>query len=633
MSLTLKKTVMWMIKSISDKKNMWFIDAILVLISYMMVEVIVFSSKRIFDVLCMADWYIVCAVCVHLISLIVSNNYRVIWQHASFRNYIRTVVACVSSGIVMMIVSHYFEVSYFYIKSAFLAMIITMFFILSYRAAIKLFHTIMKQYFMVKESGNDIRVLVVGAGSAGTMFVDYTKVNAESNYHIVGFVDDNRSKYMSSIGDVKVLGNRNDIPELCRKHQVEEILIAIPTLDNASRKEILDICTQTDCDIKIMPTLEGFTRNSVLPEIRTVNIEDLLARDEIKLDDDGISDIISGKTILVTGGGGSIGSEICRQLMKFTPSLLVIMDIYENNAYDLENELRSDYPGQDIDVVIASVRDTERLSCIFEQYRPEIVFHAAAHKHVPLMEHSPGEAVKNNVFGTYNVAKCADEYNAEKFVLISTDKAVNPTNVMGATKRMCEMIVQAMQAVSDTQFVAVRFGNVLGSNGSVIPLFKKQIENGGPVTVTHKDITRFFMTIPEAAQLVIQASCFADGGEIFVLDMGQPVKIYDLAKNLIRLSGFVPDKDIKIEVTGLRPGEKLYEELLMNEEGLEKTRHSKIYIGKPLGIQMDEVVSKMDKLRGAIESNDNEKIRMTLAEVVPTYTPDNKSSGQILNCK
>lgn len=622
MSLTLKKTIMWLIKAVSDRRSMWIVDIILIFLSYLLVEVLVFSVRNIFEILPQAGWYIVYAICLNMLSLVLSNNYRTIWQHATLRDYVRTGVWCAFVGVVTMLTSLAFKVSYFYIKSAFLAMGITMFLLISYRVAIKLFYVLMKQYFYVKESGNSTKILVVGAGSAGSMFVNYTKIDPSSNYHIIGFVDDNRSKYMSRIGDIKVLGNRYDIPELCKKYCVEEILIAIPTLDNDARKEIVGICTQTDCHIKIMPTLEGFTKDSILPEIRTVNIEDLLSREQIVLDDDGIEDIISGKTVLVTGGGGSIGSELCRQLIKYKPGLLIILDIYENNAYDLQNELVADYPGQNLEVIIASVRDKKRLDGIFAEYCPQIVFHAAAHKHVPLMEFSPGEAVKNNIFGTYNVARCADENGAQKFVLISTDKAVNPTNVMGATKRMCEMIVQAMSKISNTQFVAVRFGNVLGSNGSVIPLFKKQIAAGGPVTVTHREITRFFMTIPEAAQLVIQASCFAAGGEIFVLDMGEPVKIYDLAKNLIRLSGFVPDKDIMIEITGLRPGEKLYEELLMNEEGLEKTSHSKIFIGKPLEISIDDIHEKLDELSTALATGSNSTVRACLSRVVPTYSCD-----------
>ena len=622
MSVTLKNVIKWCIKGLSDKRNMWVVDTLLVFLSYLMVEVMVFSVSRISTILPEVALYLVYVICVYLLSFFVTNNYRVIWQHATFPDYIKTCVVCIVVGIVMAITSAYLRITYFYVKSSFFAALVAMFLLVGYRATIKLLYVIMKQYLTLKENEKLTRVLVVGAGAGGSVFVNYASIDDKANYNIVGFIDDDPSKRMAHIGGTKVLGTRDDIPKICKKYSVDEILIAIPSLDIQTRKEIIDICTKTECSIKIMPTIDSMAKDSKIPEIRTVNIEDLLARDPIILDDNGISENISGKTVLVTGGGGSIGSELCRQLIKYKPALLIILDIYENNAYDLQNELITDYPEQELRVVIASVRDKARLDSIFTQFRPNIVFHAAAHKHVPLMEFSPSEAIKNNVFGTYNVARCADEHGVEKFVMISTDKAVNPTNVMGATKRMCEMIVQAMQKVSKTQFVAVRFGNVLGSNGSVIPLFKKQIANGGPVTVTHKDITRFFMTIPEAAQLVIQASCFARGGEIFVLDMGKPIKIYDLAQNIIRLSGLVPNKDIKIEITGLRSGEKLYEELLMSEEGLGKTRHSKIYIGKPLDIEIDEINSKLDKLETVLETNDNNMIRACLTEVVPTYTPD-----------
>ncbi|WP_203636407.1 UDP-N-acetylglucosamine 4,6-dehydratase family protein, partial [Thermobrachium celere] len=376
----------------------------------------------------------------------------------------------------------------------------------------------------------------------------------------------------------------------------------------------------TGCEVKIMPSMdEVLTNTERVREIRDVKIEDLLKRDPIKLDNNAIKEYIENKVVLVTGGGGSIGSELCRQVIRFNPKKLLILDIYENNAYDLELELRANYPHIDIEVLIASIRDKKRMETIFEKYRPYVVFHAAAHKHVPLMENNPSEAVKNNIFGTLNLVECADKYNVKRFVLISTDKAVNPTNVMGATKRAAEMIVQAYAKRSKTEFVAVRFGNVLGSNGSVIPLFKKQIEKGGPVTVTHREITRYFMTIPEACQLVLQSAAYAKGGEIFVLDMGEPVKIYDMACNLIRLSGFEPEKDIKIKITGLRPGEKLYEELLLAEEGLTKTQNSKIYVAKPLDIDYEELKLKLEALKFAIQSEEPMKIKNQLKEIVDTY--------------
>ncbi len=472
--------------------------------------------------------------------------------------------------------------------------------------------------------GKSKRVLIVGAGDAARLIIANT-AQQKSNYKIVGLVDDNPAKVGKVLYGYKVLGSREDILRICQKMQIDIIILAIPSAYAEDRKNILTLCNQTKCQIKTIPSLFELMGN---PEqdnlIREVKIEDLLEREPVMLDNREINQLVSGKTVMVTGGGGSIGSELCRQIMRFSPAKLVIVDIYENNAYDIQMELNEKYPHNKPVVLIASIRDLKRLEEIFEEYHPQIVFHAAAHKHVPLMEESPREAVKNNVFGTYKLAKTADKFNVEKFVMISTDKAVNPTNVMGATKRICEMIIQCMEQTSQTDFVAVRFGNVLGSNGSVIPLFKKQIEKGGPVRVTHKEITRFFMTIPEAAQLVIQAACYAKGGEIFVLDMGKPVKIYDLAENLIRLSGHTPGEDIKIEIIGLRPGEKLYEELLMDCEGLEKTANSKIFVGHPLSLSVEELEVKLDMLRSVVETSNDEMLRNLLEQIVPTYIKDNE---------
>ena len=389
------------------------------------------------------------------------------------------------------------------------------------------------------------------------------------------------------------------------------------------RRKILEICQETGCKVRILPgTKELIKDKPLIQSFRDVQIEDLLGRDPIKLDNKNIGKLIENKVVLVTGGGGSIGSELCRQIIKFKPSKLVIVDIYENNLYDIEQELKFNYPDMEIDAIVASVREKHRLNEIFEQYHPYLVFHAAAHKHVPLMETSPLEAIKNNVFGTYNTVKCADEYGVKRFILISTDKAVNPTNIMGATKRLCELIIQAKNKVSKIEYAAVRFGNVLGSNGSVVPLFKKQIAKGGPVTVTHKEITRFFMTIPEAVSLVLQAMSGAKGGEIFVLDMGEPVKIYDMAIKLIKLSGLEPNVDIQIKVTGLRPGEKLYEELLMAEEGLTETKHDKIHVARPSDIDMEKLEAKLTKLQYLLDNTNNEQkdeIKDVISEVVPTY--------------
>lgn len=465
-------------------------------------------------------------------------------------------------------------------------------------------------------------VLIIGAGYAGKDIVKTVKNNMHERYHVVGIIDDNKNKLNYVISGARILGDRNKIVEICKEEKVDEIFFAISKISNKNKKEILNICQNTGCRIRVLPTTEDIIRNKdMFNNLRNVEIEDLLGRDPVVLDNKNIKELIENKTILVTGGGGSIGSELCRQIAKFNPKQLIIFDIYENNMYDIELELKEQYKNIEIIAAVGSVRDKNKLDNLFKTYKPYLVFHAAAHKHVPLMEESPLEAIKNNVFGTYNVVNCADKYNVKRFILISTDKAVNPTNIMGATKRLCEMIIQAKNKVSNTEFVAVRFGNVLGSNGSVIPLFKKQIEHGGPVTVTHKEITRFFMTIPEAAQLVIQAMTYAKGGEIFVLDMGEPVRIYDLAESLIKLSGYVPNEDIEIKITGLRPGEKLYEELLMAEEGLQKTDHDKIFIGELMDIDILDLKEKLGKLDQLISNEEHSlsDVKKVMKEIVPTY--------------
>ena len=551
--------------------------------------------------------------------------YTIMWTYGGTKDYLRVVLACAGASIISIGINLVLFPS-FYFKISFCVMLLASVEIIGSRMAIRAIHNIYNSS-SGNEQGKRKRLLIIGAGSSAMIVMRDMQNNDNLNYYVVGYIDDDPSKRNIRINGVKVLGTRDDIKRVCREKGVDEILIALPSASLSTRKEIIEICNETGCKVKILPSIDQIIdQGEMYSKIRNVEIEDLLAREPIKLNNTEIDSYIKGRTILVTGGGGSIGSELCRQIMRFNPKKLVILDIYENNAYDLQMELNRKYPNNKPDVVIASVRDIERLENLFEEYRPYIVFHAAAHKHVPLMEDSPGEAIKNNVFGTLNVAKCADKYGAKKFVMISTDKAVNPTNVMGATKRICEMIVQNMQLNSKTEFVAVRFGNVLGSNGSVIPLFKRQIENGGPVTVTDKNITRFFMTIPEAAQLVLQAASYARGGEIFVLDMGEPVKIYDLAKNLIRLSGYIPDVDIKIEICGLRPGEKLYEELLMNEEGLKNTEHSKIFIGKPIDINPEKLKAMLNELEKACKSNDNESIKDAVAKVVPTYVRKKKAS-------
>ncbi len=464
-------------------------------------------------------------------------------------------------------------------------------------------------------------VMIVGGGAMGTILIREINSSEYLNCKVRCIIDDDKQKRGCFIYGVRVVGGRETILSNVEKYRIDQIVIAMPSQSNKVIREILEICKETDCELKTMPGMYQLVNDDVqVKNLRDVDINDLLGRDAIVINDASVKEYISGKTVLVTGGGGSIGSELCRQIAKREPKKLIIVDIYENNAYDIQQELLFKYPCLDLEVLIASVRDSKRIDDIMEKYRPEIVYHAAAHKHVPLMEHSPEEAVKNNVMGTLNTVWSANRWGVKRFVLISTDKAVNPTNVMGASKRICEMIVQAYNAKSKTEYVAVRFGNVLGSNGSVIPLFRKQIASGGPVTVTHPDIIRYFMTIPEAVSLVLQTGVYAKGGEIFVLDMGEPVKIYDLAKNLIRLSGRKVGEDIEIVFTGLRPGEKLYEELLMDEEGLKETENKLIHIGRPIEFDEEQFHKDLEELAEAAE-DESQDIRVIIQRMVPTYHP------------
>ena len=479
------------------------------------------------------------------------------------------------------------------------------------------------------------KVLVVGAGETGAFIEREFRKDSKYDKRVVAFVDDNKKKIGLNISGVKVLGNRNDIPNIVEERGIKEIIIAISNIDSDDFRNIIDICKESGAKVKVMPNVSKLEDTTgIIRQIRDVKVEDLLGRESIKLDYEWISEYIKEQVLLVPAAWRSIGPALCTQIVNFNPKTLIIVDIYENNAYDIQNELLSNYKDLNLITLIASVRDRERLREIFSKYKPNVVFHAAAHKHVPLMEESPCEAFKNNNLGTLNTAEVSSEFNVERFVLISTDKAVNPTNIMGASKRICEMIIQSIDKESKTEFVAVRFGNVLGSNGSVVPLFKKQIKKGGPITLTHKEITRYFMTIPEAAQLVLQAGAYAKGGEIFILDMGKPVKIYDLAVNLIKLSGLVPDKDIKIKITGLRPGEKLYEELLMNEEGLTKTAHNKIFVARPGSFNLNEVKENIKELIKVSSTGDIVKTKEKLKEVVPTYIGDiysNKDKNKVFN--
>ena len=462
-------------------------------------------------------------------------------------------------------------------------------------------------------------VMLIGAGDAGRALAmeflssDYVKD------HLSCVIDDNPVKLNKRLCGVPIVGNRYDIPAMAKQYKISKIIFAIPSCPAKPRKEILDICTTTGCEVQMLPGIYQMVNGEVsVSKLRQVDPQDLLGREPIQVNLEEIFGYIHGKTVLVTGGGGSIGSELCRQIAGAKPEMLIIFDIYENNAYDIQQELRRNFPELNLEVLIGSVRNTSRVDWVVGHYRPDLIFHAAAHKHVPLMEDSPNEAIKNNVFGTYKVASAAAKYGVRRFVLISTDKAVNPTNIMGASKRLCEMVIQMMDRRSKTEFVAVRFGNVLGSNGSVIPLFKKQIAAGGPVTVTHPDIIRYFMTIPEAVSLVLQAGYYAKGGEIFILDMGEPVKIDTMARNMIRLSGYEPDVDIKVVYTGLRPGEKLYEELLMKEEGLQETANRLIHIGKPIEMDDEKFAAQLDCLKAACQA-ETENMKDIVAEIVPTY--------------
>ncbi len=477
------------------------------------------------------------------------------------------------------------------------------------------------------------KLLIIGGGYSANDIIKTLNTTLKGTYEIIGIIDDNKKRMGYSVAGVRIIGNRHDIERICEKYDVDSIFFSIVNIDNKNKKEILEICNKTQAEVKVLPDLrELITEENLYHSLRNVEIEDLLGREPVELDNNNIKSLINDKIVLVTGGGGSIGEELCRQIMLHNPKQLLMLDIYENNLYNIELELKSKYPNNDIKAIIANIRDEERMFDIFEEFSPEIVFHAAAHKHVPLMENNPTEAIKNNIFGTYNLVNACDKYKTKRFILISTDKAVNPTNIMGATKRMCEMLIQAKDKESETEYVAVRFGNVLGSNGSVVPLFKKQIEEGGPITVTHKEITRFFMTIPEAVALVLQSITYAKGGEIFVLNMGDPVKIYDLATSLIELSGLELGKDIEIEITGLRPGEKLYEELLMDEENLEKTEHEKIFITEPMDFTMNDIEEKLDEFRYILDNDitDKEVIKDTMKKCVPTYRNPQEVNGDEL---
>lgn len=549
--------------------------------------------------------------------------YKSMWSYASITELINIILACSSYELIEFIYKQIINInmprSYYLIK-----LILLYVFISSIRYSYRIART-MRDYY--REKNGLTNTMIIGAGEAGRMLI--TEIyNNKTNFKnkVCCIIDDDKNKIGSYIKNIPVVGSRKEIKENVDKYNIEEIIIAMPSINREKLNLIIDECQKTKCEIKTLPSLSELVGKPTMKKVRPLSYEDFLGRKEIVVNINEISSSLKDKKIIVTGGGGSIGSELCRQIAKCRPKELIIFDIYENNAYEIEQELKRVYPHLNLKTIIGSVRDYDRLENVFKEYKPEYVFHAAAHKHVPLMENSPNEAIKNNCLGTLNTVKISDKYKVKKFVLISSDKAVRPTNVMGATKRICEMIIQAYDKKSKTDYVAVRFGNVLGSNGSVIPLFLKQIENGGPVTVTHKNITRYFMTIPEAVSLILQAFCYAEGGEIFVLDMGEPVKIYDLAKKLIRYKGYEPNVDIPIKITGLRPGEKLYEELLMEEEGLKATPNKLIHIGKPIEMDDAKFFKKLDKLITASYKNNND-IKEKVATIVDTYTID-KGSNQ-----
>lgn len=545
--------------------------------------------------------------------------YNSLWSYASVEELVKILLAVIVANVFGVFYLIYMgERLYFGIYLT--SMLFEIAFVCSGRFSYRLVRSLRNRKIFMKRDIQK-KILIIGSGATATLIATEIKNHALSYGQVIGFIDEDAKKLNKTIAGVKVLGNNYDIGSIVHKFDINEIIIATPTADPTTLRMIISECKRTAAKVRIVPGIREMIDGQVsLSKIRDVEIEDLLGREEVNLNIREVVSYLEGKIIMVTGGGGSIGSELCRQIARFNPGKLIILDNYENNAYEIQNELINDYENKlNLDVIIASVRDRDDVFSIIEAYHPDVIFHAAAHKHVPLMERSPWEAIKNNVFGTKNVAEAAHEFGVDRFVMVSTDKAVNPTNVMGASKRICEMIIQGLARQSKTKFTAVRFGNVLGSNGSVVPLFKKQIKEGGPVTVTHKEIIRYFMTIPEAAQLVIQSGAIAKGGEIFVLDMGQPVKIFDLAVDLIKLSGLKLNEDIEIEIIGLRPGEKLYEELLMDEEGLKETCFEKIRVGKPGDIDYTLLKKSLDDLRPLLKLSNKKALINMVKNIVPTY--------------
>lgn len=569
--------------------------------------------------------YISAFIIITIVKLLIFYYFRLyasIWRYASVEELMRVVAASIAGNALMISILFLMETN---LPRSVYAMVLLL--DMAFIGGIRLSMRSLSHYFHSEklEKKTQKRVMIVGGGDAGAMVIKELKNHYSLQSKPVVIIDDNKQKHGQSLIGVPITGGRDRIPEISEKYRVDEIIIAIPSASKKDISDIVNICKETGAKLKILPGIYELIDEVVtINSIREVQIEDLLGRDEIKTDMDAVSGYLKDKIVMVTGGGGSIGSELCRQISIQKPKRLIILDIYENSAYSIQNELKKKHKDLDLMVYIGSIRDKQRINELLELEKPDVIFHAAAHKHVPLMEDSPKEAIKNNVFGTWNLASAASKNKVSKFVMISTDKAVNPTNIMGASKRLCEMLVQAINKESETDFVAVRFGNVLGSNGSVIPLFKKQISEGGPVTVTHEEVIRYFMTIPEAVQLVMQAGAMAKGGEIFILDMGKPVKILDLAVDLIRLSGYEPYTEIPIKIVGLRPGEKLFEELLLDEEGISATRHDKIFVAKPLEIDLKQLEEKLEGLYSVIWCETDNEVRAYIKDLVPTYKEDNR---------